>query len=53
MPHPFLHQRRFVLEPLAELAPFWMHPVLKETVSALLQQVKDPGKIVKLTETSA
>ena len=50
VPHPFLHQRRFVLEPLAELAPDWMHPVLKEPVSALLQQVSDTKKINKLAE---
>ena len=48
VPHPFLHQRRFVLEPLAELEPSWMHPVLREPVSALLEQVRDTTKIIKL-----
>lgn len=50
VPHPFLHQRRFVLEPLAELEPSWMHPVFKEPVSRLLLQVSDSKKIVKLAE---
>lgn len=27
LPHPLMAERRFVLEPLAELAPFWRHPV--------------------------
>jgi 2-amino-4-hydroxy-6-hydroxymethyldihydropteridine diphosphokinase len=49
VPHPFLHQRRFVLEPLSELAPAWMHPVLNQPVQQLLQQqVVDTKKVVKL-----
>lgn len=37
IPHPLMHERRFVLEPLAELAPDFKHPVLKVTIRRLLE----------------
>lgn len=37
LPHPRMADRRFVLEPLAEIAPLWRHPVTGQSVDALLR----------------
>jgi 2-amino-4-hydroxy-6-hydroxymethyldihydropteridine diphosphokinase len=48
VPHPELHKRRFVLMPLAELAPHLIHPRLGESVSKLLATVKDDKRVTLL-----
>jgi 2-amino-4-hydroxy-6-hydroxymethyldihydropteridine diphosphokinase len=45
LPHPRLHERRFVLEPLVEIAPHWMHPTLKCTCGQLLQTLEDKSTV--------
>lgn len=50
LPHPRMHERAFVLKPLAELAPDWRHPLLGGSVVELLALLP-PGQIAEPMET--
>ncbi|WP_428330702.1 2-amino-4-hydroxy-6-hydroxymethyldihydropteridine diphosphokinase [Mucilaginibacter sp.] len=41
IPHPELHNRRFTLEPLAEIAPAFIHPVINKSILGIKSELKD------------
>lgn len=53
VPHPRLHERRFVLEPLAEIAPEAVHPVLGKTVAQLLRELKPDQRVERAPSAAA
>jgi len=52
IPHPLLHKRRFVLTPLGEIAPDWVHPVFNKNINELLQECDDRLKVQLLNSTN-
>jgi 2-amino-4-hydroxy-6-hydroxymethyldihydropteridine diphosphokinase len=51
IPHPRMHLRRFVLTPLAEIAPNLKHPAWPGTAADLLQRVADPSQVKPTDQT--
>ena len=54
LPHPSMHERAFVLEPIIEVAPRWRHPVLDKTARQLLAELDTAkgGKVLNAMETN-
>jgi 2-amino-4-hydroxy-6-hydroxymethyldihydropteridine diphosphokinase len=52
VPHPRLHERGFVLFPMADIAPDLVHPILKKTVKQLLDELPDKNGVIKMPEQS-
>lgn len=50
IPHPAMQERRFVLEPLAEIAPEVVHPIFKKTIREMLDALP-PGQIVRRAQS--
>ena len=48
IPHVRMHLRRFVLDPLIDIAPEWVHPTLKIKATELRKKIKDQQNIKKL-----
>ncbi len=49
IPHPYLHERRFTLMPLHEIAPHMIHPALNKSVEELLDELSDNLFVKKLS----
>ena len=47
IPHPRLHERRFTLVPMNEIAPGFIHPLMKKTISVLLHESRDRDKAIQ------
>jgi len=45
VPHPRMHERAFVLEPLRDVAPEWRHPVFGTSIEDLANRRRDPGAV--------
>ncbi len=41
LPHPYMHKRSFVMKPLVEIAPQWIHPMLGKTAVEILTGLKE------------
>ncbi len=53
IPHPRAHLRRFVLEPLSEIAPQFVHPQFNVSVLDLLNEIEDNKSVIKISDQFA
>lgn len=49
IPHPLIHLRNFVLVPMAEIAPHFIHPVFQKDMRKLLEAGEDHKKVIRVT----
>ncbi len=49
LPHPRMESRRFVLAPLAEIAPLWRHPISGRTAGDLLRELPERPRAIRLS----
>lgn len=47
LPHPRMHLRRFVLQPLCDIAPHYTHPILNKTITELLNECTDTSSCLR------
>jgi 2-amino-4-hydroxy-6-hydroxymethyldihydropteridine diphosphokinase len=47
IPHPRMHERKFVLVPLCEIAPEVIHPIFGKDMKSLLKECRDKGMVKK------
>ena len=50
IPHPRMHERSFVLQPLNELNPKWIHPIKKKGIKELIRNLNNKQKISKISK---
>lgn len=53
VPHPELYKRRFVMEPLYEIAPYVIHPVFGISVAGLMQRLNDNSQVKLISDELA
>ncbi len=52
LPHPRMHERAFVLYPLKEVAPQWVHPVLDSSINTMLENMPSGQEIVRIENST-
>jgi 2-amino-4-hydroxy-6-hydroxymethyldihydropteridine diphosphokinase len=53
VPHPFVHERKFVLVPMDEILPRFIHPIFKKTIHDLLSSVEDKLEVKRIFPLTA